>query len=540
MKTYFFPIQSTSLAHYFATAIIKPAKYFDNKIADIQDKYKDFLLFTNKFGTTETDCCLEVILTDKEISDLIDVNKGWFLFDEKPLPISRVKRIYFSDNEKKEITVTNIRMSTAYIPDTLIGVQAFDNNPSEVIKIPSDCDGVNQEEKIEMFDRFLGALALMKTAGEPYMNYSPNYINTLSIFNSLIKEQISKIDQHIFKDSYKGLFTGSNGFETVLPYLTQKINEQILIKIANENNQEVKKDKVTHVIDVDSFNDTWTYTIAILNNYGVGDESRRKRIDGLIQSHFSEIKKGKAEGVALCYGYNRGYSAFSKDYGKEDKVSYKYKLESRLDYYTIESVYQYIFNNTVSNYFPYIDEWCPVFSEFQPQKKTDYLILDEIIIGEKKAKTFSEEWWTKLYPTFNKEFGRFAQEIFRFFQEIGSDIKDDIEDEQNELTSQYEKKLNECKKKIDDLTKQLKQKTEENISLQHQLRDSAISVVENPKKDIKKENLRSLKVDELRELAKQRGLKVPSKPKPKKEKLIKLLTNQQATTFDIPFETDNK
>ena len=540
MKTYFFPIQSTSLAHYFATAIIKPAKYFDNKIADIQDKYKDFLLFTNKFGTAETDCCMEVILTDEEISELIDVNEGWFLFDEKPLPISRVKRIYFSDKEKKEITITNIRMSTAYIPDTLIGVQAFDNNPSEVIKIPSDCDGVNQEEKIEMFDRFLGALALMKIAGEPYMNYSPNYINTLSFFNSLIEEQISKINQHNFKDSYKGLFTGSNGFETVLPYLTQKINEQILIKIANENNQEVKKDKVTHVIDVDSFNDTWTYTIAILNNYGVGDESRRKRIDGLIQSHFSEIKKGKAEGVALCYGYNRGYSAFSKDYGKEDKVSYKYKLESRLDYYTIESVYQYIFNNMVSSYFSYIDEWCPVFSEFQPQKKTDYLILDEIIIGEKRAKTFSEEWWTKLYPTFNKEFGRFAQEIFRFFQEIGSDIKDDIEDEQNELISQYEKKLNECKKKIDDLTKQLKQKTEENISLQHQLRDSAISVVENPKKDIKKENLRSLKVDELRELAKQRGLKVPSKPKPKKEKLIKLLTNQQATTFDIPFETDNK
>jgi hypothetical protein len=143
-----------------------------------------------------------------------------------------------------------------------------------------------------------------------------------------------------------------------------------------------------------------------------------------------------------------------------------------------------------------------------------------------------------LYPKFNKEFGRLAQEIFRFFQEICSDIKDDIEDEQNELISQYENKLNECKKKIDDLTKQLKQKTEENISQQHQLRDSAISVVENPKKDIKKENLRSLKVDELRELAKQRGLKVPSKTK--KEELIKLLTNQQATTFDIPFETDNK
>ena len=388
-----------------------------------------------------------------------------------------------------------------------------------------------------MFDRFLGALALMKTAGEHYMNYSPNYINTLSLFNSLIKEQISKIDQHNFKDSYKGLFTGSNGFETVIPYLSKKINEQILIKIANENNQVVKKDKITHIIDANSFNDTWTYTIAILNNYGVGDESRRKRIDGLIQSHFSEIKKGKAEGVALCYGYNRGYSAFAKDYGKDDKVSYKYKLESRLDYYTIESVYQYIFNNTVSSYFPYIDEWCPKFSKCQPQKKTDYLILDEIIIGEKKAKAFSEEWWKKLYPTFNKEFGRFAQEIFRFFQEISSNIKDDIEDEQKELISQYENKLNECKKKIVDLTKQLKQKTEENITLQHQLKNPPMSVVETSIKDNKKDYLRSLKVCELKELARQKGIKVPNGAK--KDDIINLLTCQQSTTFDIPFEPDN-
>lgn len=538
MKTYFFPIQSTSLAHYFATAIIKPAKYFDNKIDDIQDKYKDFLLFTNKFGTTETDCCLEVILTDEEISELIDVNEGWFLFDEKPLPISRVKRIYFSDNEKKEITITNIRMSTAYIPDTLIGVQVFDNNPSEVIKIPSDCDGVNQEEKIEMFDRFLGALALMKTAGEHYMNYSPNYINTLSIFNSLIKEQISKIDQHIFKDSYKGLFTASNGFETVLPYLSKKIDEQLLVKIANENNQVVKKDKITHVIDVNSFNDTWTYTIAILNNYGVGDESRRKRIDGLIQSHFSEIKKGKAEGVALCYGYNRGYSAFAKDYGIDEKVSYKYKLESQLDYYTFESVYQYVFNGVVSRIFPYLDEWCPKKANRKPQRKTDYLILDEIIIGKRKAKVFSEEWWSGLFPIFNKEFGRFAQEIFRFFQEISRDIKDDMEDEKNEIISQYEIKLNECKKKMDDLAKQLEQKIEENISLQHQLKKSAMSVVENSFKNNKTENLKRLKVGELKELAKQKGIKVPNGAK--KDDIIRLLTNQLSTTFDIPFEPDNK
>ena len=94
------------------------------------------------------------------------------------------------------------------------------------------------------------------------------------------------------------------------------------------------------------------------------------------------------------------------------------------------------------------------------------------------------------------------------------------------------------KQQVNDFVDYVIKKTEENISLQLQLKHSSMSVVDNSAKDDKKENLRSLKVDELRELAKQRGLKVPSKTK--KEELIKLLTNQQATTFDIPFETDNK
>ena len=84
----------------------------------------------------------------------------------------------------------------------------------------------------------------------------------------------------------------------------------------------------------------------------------------------------------------------------------------------------------------------------------------------------------------------------------------------------------------------MEQKTEENISLQHQLKNSTMSVVETSIKDNKKDNLRSLKVCELKELAKQKGLKVPNGSK--KDDIIKLLTCQQPTTFDIPFETDNK
>ena len=133
MNTYYFPIQSTSLAHYLGGACIKAAKYFNNKPQDIQDKYNDFLLLTSKKGTTETDCCLELVLTDDEIKDLIDVKENWYLFDTKPLPITRIKKIYFSNKEQKNVTITNITMSTSYVPSNLVEICKFDNNSSDSI-----------------------------------------------------------------------------------------------------------------------------------------------------------------------------------------------------------------------------------------------------------------------------------------------------------------------------------------------------------------------------------------------------------------------
>lgn len=531
MKTFYFPILSTSLAHYFGSAIIKPAKYFTNKPYDIQDKYNQFLLFTTKFGTTETDCCLEIVLTDEELKALVDVKNGWFLFDEKPLPITRIKKIYFSDRDKKNVTITNIRMSTAYVPENLIESRSFDNNPSSSIQVPSDCNGVDQEEKIDRYDKFLGALALMKTAGEPYMNYSPNYMATLSLFNSLIKDQVSNCNNSAFKNSYQGIFTYSYGFEKVLPYLNKHIDEQVLNMIASEEKQEIKKDKITRVIDINSISDnSWTYTIAILNAYGVGEESRRKRIDGLIQSHFSDVKKGKAEGVALCYGYNRGYSAFTKDYGVDEKISYKYKLESQLDYYTIESVYQYIFNNgIVSSTFPYLDKWCPKLALDRPKRRTDYVILDEIIIGKKKAKVFSEEWWNGLFPKF-KEFGRLANVLFLFFKEICEEIKEDIREEQEDIIALYEGKLNKSNKQIDDLTKILNQKNEELETLQLQLVNPHKADYNRPS-DKNIVDLERLKVPELKNLAKAKGIIIPQKVK--KDELIKLLITCESSSGDL-------
>ena len=384
---------------------------------------------------------MELVLTEEENSDLIDVKNGWYLLDTKPLPITRIKKIFFADKEQMDTTITNIRMSTAYVPEFLLDVCTFDENPVDA-QIPTDCQSIDQTDKINQYDRFLGGLAMMRLAHEPYMNYSQNYFATLSLFNHIINTDLKKNERINFSYDFQGIFTNSKGFEKVMHYLVNPIDEETLNKVAKENKQSIKKDKITRIIDVDSLYDTWTYTVAILNAYGVGSESKKMRVDGLILSHFCTLKEGKQEGVALCYGYNRGYSAFTKSYGN---VAFKYKLESRLDYYTIESVYQYVFNEKVSSDFSYLDSWCPKLQPKDPKRSTDYVILDELIIGKKKAKVFSQEWWNGFSQKFEKAFGSLARPIVEVIKPlIEKNVFDDI---QEELQTAFQEKINTCQQK---------------------------------------------------------------------------------------------
>lgn len=44
----------------------------------------------------------------------------------------------------------------------------------------------------------------------------------------------------------------------------------------SEERQIINKDKITRIIDLNSL-DKWTYTVAVLNTYGVGNESKKKK-----------------------------------------------------------------------------------------------------------------------------------------------------------------------------------------------------------------------------------------------------------------------
>ena len=88
----------------------------------------------------------------------------------------------------------------------------------------------------------------------------------------------------------------------------------------------------------------------------------RKKLDDffsfLVNSDFEPDRK---EGISLMFGLNKGYTAFRNKYETEDlELEIKFRLESQLEYYTIESIYQYVFNGKTDNYnYEYLDGWCP-------------------------------------------------------------------------------------------------------------------------------------------------------------------------------------
>lgn len=501
---YYLPINSKCLAHYFGSACIMPSKYFENKPVDIQNRVDSHLLITTNLGSKEVDCCLELVLTSKEISELKDIGRQFFLF-AKPLPVSRVKKILFVDKKQMDQTLANLVMSTAFIPKEL--VQLVDNF-DPIFPAFQDAEkhkSINWAVEVDKYNRFLGGFALMRLASEDYMNYSENYFSTLSLFNDVIREDILASSRTV-DDKYWDAFLGRASFKKIYPLLNKQIGEDDLNLIAREENQIIERDSITKIINLDKIEKTGTYTIAVLSMYGVGNEARKKRIDGLILSNFkSGIRPDKSEGIALCYGLNRGYFIFPNKYkfANNEKIV-KFELNTLLDYYTIESIYQYVFNNTRSGHFPYLDNWCPKNQNIRVTNISDYQVLDVIVKGKKKASVQSPEYLSNLLFHFvqKDKVGLFEP----FVKEVVETVYQDTLKELNEELMSKTKEIENLKKQL--FIKPLSSKNSKEY-------DKGLGIDINYKKEIISEFLyyKSKSKLELEKEAKSRGLKFSKKAK---------------------------
>lgn len=486
------PINATSLAHYFGGACILPSCYYTNKPEDLQDRFNGLLLLSTHLGTKQTNCCLEIVLDEEERDDLIDIKNGWYLY-EKPIAISRVKQILFTNKEQKDTTITNIRLGTAFIPENIIRiVNTFESVDVSNVVRPGDILINDLSAKQKTFDKILGGLAVMKVAHPVYMNYSENYFSTLSYFNRVIFNCL--IDANVrINDKLQPILVDSKSNKLHM-YLYETITDTLLEKVAAEEGQIIQKDPITKLVNLEAL-DKHAYILAVLNTYGTDKESKKKRVDNLFLSRFSEgIKKGKEEGIALSYGISRGYFAFRNSYEHNGiKVDVKYKLDSLLDYYTIESVYQYVYNNNkISGEFPILN-WVKRKNPKMPQCNTDYVVMDEYVIGKKKPRVTTIEYLQNLISHFFQDaaFGYFDKFIAVIRDTVYADTKIEIEEEQantfirykEQIKAQYAEEVAKKQAEIDSLKQQLKATKRDNTIGVQNSEIVGDGMLEEPKED---------------------------------------------------------
>jgi hypothetical protein len=415
MKEYNISISSSNLGRYFSDAIIKPHSYYREIDDDFQSQNNTVIILTDDAFVNNTDCCLQVELSDKELKKNTLFEGEGFLFYGGLLPITRVKSILFLDKEKKENVITLAR-SSAFIPEYLVKViKDRDSSNKTVIVDDGHKSEMNFEEKIDRYNRFLGGLAFMKIATEQsYFNYSENYFSIVGFFNSKIKSNLElNIKCVETNDSLTGMFDDENkNYADFRKYVYGKTH--YITKYFDK--QGIQSSSNFYITD--NISKSKIKILSYLVNYGPKNNTPRKT-DSLIKL-ITENKVEKKDAIAFFFGLHNGYQNLEKYYSVNDSsVKVKYELNSKLDYYTIESVYNYVINGEKHADIDYIEDRNIVnVKKVDTKKYKTYKIIDEDIIYSKVPTSIKDVFdefrkcndykriTTHIYERLNKLFGK--------------------------------------------------------------------------------------------------------------------------------------
>jgi hypothetical protein len=471
-----------------------------------------------------------------------------------PLPISRIKKIYFLDEKQMETTVWNINNGAAFIQQHLIAIESNSNiefaDDNFVSETSSNTNG-EIEKKINRFDTALGGFAFMKVGGKNFgavsADFSENYFITLSTFNKVIEEQTIKAEKEKdlnFSRKYLGLFSSNNSeWSKWQLYIYKNIELQEVEEIAEKDG--LKIEKKLGLLNIDSIDKhSHLYDIAVLATYG---DRKNKSIDDLVNSlHNGAISENKVEDIAILFGLNTGYTKFRNKYKASNKeYNVKFKLDSKLDYYTIESIYQFSFHNNRNNSkFEFIDKLdFPKITQTKNRGFVTYSILDKIVIAKKKPtplELFMEKYANGIYEKLSQSakqllpaYASFdSEKAIKHFKELLNDnfvsalqqyeksVTAECEETFNDEKQAYEEKIALFQNEINDLKKENVETTTPKI----QSDEKELRIVSEPTPTIKNEkDYEEMSVVDLKKEAKDKGIKVGAKAT--KKDIIELIKN---------------
>lgn len=345
-KTFYIHTQSDTLAHYLVRGIFCPSRFLSNKNRDIQDQYESFLLLSDKQWNADSDCSIEITLIEEDIAQLIQLQDHYFVYADC-LPISRLRKIHFADKKKAENVIWNINQGAAFVPEWAVSYE--DKSKPETVELTGkhNFQESNSEQniktKMDRYDRLMGGLAFMKmgliNSKFQDLDTTVNYLSAVAYFNSQIANEV-KNEKISLNTDIQNIFSGKN---EIYKYLAKSISIEDVNEVGEKEKQKVQKQ--FNAIKFESLEPkSLTYKLAILYTYGKGKvKSDNDLVSGLLSSTASNL----VEELALVFGLHSGYTVLRNSYSnKSSKVDVKFKLDSKLEFYLIESLFNYTFKES--------------------------------------------------------------------------------------------------------------------------------------------------------------------------------------------------
>lgn len=395
---YYLPLESKNLAHYLVKACLCPVNYITNRNEDIQNLFPNYILLSNEKFVQDTNCSLEIILNRDE-EEVIKISDNFFLF-EKPLPITRIKKVFFRNHIQRVQTGFDINSGAAFLPEKLTEIDETTEsiNTYQLKNTTKTLSNDNWNDKLDLFNRILGGFSLMSVSGNEN-SYPTDYFHALSIFNKLIKDEL--VNQSVpLNNNYEWALIKGDKFVELYQAIHSKIDSNIINHFALKENITLTRNNGKIAIDKIQKKSN-TYNIATLGSYGDGT---RLSIDNFISDLVSDkFPPEKKEGLSIMFGINQGYDIFRNRYKtKNFEIDVKFQLNSQLDYLTIESVYQYVFNGKTNNYtFNYLS-WCPQYKDSKDFAGYDTFDILDRTFAIKKKET-SSLLFQNLFQSISKE-----------------------------------------------------------------------------------------------------------------------------------------
>lgn len=373
----------------FGCALILPSKYLKNRaFHDPQSLEEDYSVFSNGviYAADDNTALLELNLIKEDYEELII--SGGVAFMEKPISISRIKRIYVKNEKvKKEIIFTALVNDGGIIPEALINAQFPSNCFRALFEKPERrTEHVDYSEKVTRYNRILGTLAYLKNysllvsdKASTASTFPDHYFFALQSLNAAYPLQLVTNEKTVI--FYSQLFGLQNGIENLpIKWLFERINinknfndedikdfgsvflnsmsskesfnsaKEILNSLRHSLERKRALKEILQLSGTDKFS---LYLFAFLRIYGntSTEEKSIARLD--IPEH---VSLNYGEFVFAVLGYFYGYSTlrnFDERLNVRDRIfleifnmrrlAIKFELTTILDYIVLESVYSNIF-----------------------------------------------------------------------------------------------------------------------------------------------------------------------------------------------------